>query len=339
MSYTESLRNKMNEYESLVREYDAKKTSDQYAAAISTAPFEFIQAIHVCELLEAFNGDNPPSRMRYDSASDAAAVYMKIMDFKNKKQEVLEMASAIVDAGEIADKINSLVAEDAYLSNSMKVEKNETVFNFAKRAMEVIAGYDSLLSHKFRDRFTESCIESLPTEELDKLVAGNIIRSVHMDNIPMKGSRGYEEKYRHLCIDVFDKKDICLGKYTQALKGVSFSNEDGKSRQELLAKIAEKLNKGENVDITAELGTYTPELGKPEPSVTVKWGNDIIGFLQKESARQIASWSDKRICINASVNKITGGEKNKDVYGCVIDVDVRAMINEMEKKETDKGKE
>lgn len=336
MSYTENLKIAMDQYEELKAKYDEILLSDSYAAAISNAPYEFISAIHVCELLAAFNEDTPPSVMHYDSAADAASTYTKIIDFKEKKDDVLEKASAIVTAGDCAEQINSLVKGNPYLPLSLSVKTDETVFSYAKKAMEEAIHYDEFLSKKFRDKFTVSCIESLSAEELDKLVSGKIIRSVHMDNIPMEGSKGYEEKYRHLCIDVFDKKDICLGKYSQTLKGVSFSNEDGKSRQDLLAAIAEKMKAGEQVEITAQLETYTPELGKPEPSVPVRWNGDIIGFLQRESARQIAEWSDRNIQINASLNKITGGEKDKkkDNYGCVIDVDIRAMVNENTKAET-----
>lgn len=338
MSYTDNLKNGMDEYEILVNEYGEKQASEQYVAAVNAAPFEFISAIHICELLEAFNTDKP-TKMRYNSASDAMATYMKIKDFKIKKEEVLEMADAIVDAGECADRINKLVSNNVYLPNSLKVEKNETLFDFAKKAIEMISYYDDYLSKRFRDRFTESCIESLSTEELDKLVTAGIIREVHMDNIAIHGSKAYEDRFRHLCVDVFGKQDISLGKYNQALVGVAYETDEGVSRQQLLAQIQDRVNAGEHVELTAELGTFTPELGKPEPAVSIKWEGQTIGFLQKEAAKQISEFSDRSIILKAELNKIVGGENDNRKFGCVIDLEIRTMIKGDTEQSMDAGKD
>lgn len=325
MSYSENLRSALDEYELLLKQFENKISSDRYATAVAAAPFEFISAIHICELLEAFNSDTV-SVMRFDSAKDAESTYLKLRNFKDKKDEVLEMADTIAEVGRDADKINDLVSENFYLSDSLKVVKDETNCFFAERAIKLASRYDELISRKFRDRFTESCIESLSTNDLDELVRNNIIRNQHMDSIAKTGTKEYKERYRHLCVDVFGREDVSLGTYEQSLKGVTFQNDDGVSRQEILKALDEKIKAGENIEIVASIETYTPELGEPEPSVRITHEGITVGFLPKESARQISEMSDKPIRLEAEIEKIAGGG---DVpYGCVVVVDVREMMKQ-----------
>lgn len=323
MSYTENLKTCTDEYEALLKDFEEKVSSEKYATAIAAAPFEFISAIHVCELLEAFNSDSS-SVMKFDSAKDAAATYAKIIGFKQKKDEVLEMADTVAEVGRDADKINDLVSSNPYLPNSLKVAKDETNCDFAERAIKMGSRYDDLLSRKFRDRFTESCIESLPVNELDELVANGIIRERHMDNIVKTGTPVYEERFKHLCVDVFGREDVSLGKYEQPLKGVTFENPDGVSRQSILKEMDEKIKAGETLNILASIEEYIPELGKPEPSVRITWNSKTIGFLPKESAKQISEMSNRPIRLQTKLEKITGG--GDVLYGVTVEVDVREMI-------------
>lgn len=333
MSYSENLKTCTEEYEALHRELEEKISSEKYATAIALAPFEFISAIHVCELLEAFNS-NSSSIMHFDSAEDAEATYTKIIKFKDKKDEVMEMADTVAEVGRDVDKINELVTSNPYLPNSLMVEKDETNCFFAEKAIKMASQYNELLSRKFRDRFTESCIESLSSKELDNLVSNGIIREQHMDSIAKTGSNTYVERYRHLCIDVFGKEDVSLGKYNQSLKGVTFENPDGESRQTILKKIDEEIKDGKEVSLSASVEEYTPELGAPEPSVRILWGDKTIGFLPKESARQISEMSDKPIRLETKLSKITGG--GEVLYGATVEVDIREMIKGDPSKRTDR---
>lgn len=323
MSYSENFKNCLEEYEAMYKIYDEKISSEEYAKAIAAAPFEFISAIHVCELLEAFNSDSS-SKMHFDSAVDAEATYNKIIGFKNKKDAVLEMADTIAEVGREADKINELVSSNFYLSDSLKIAKDETNCFFAEKTVKMASQYDTLLSRKFRDKFTESCIESLPINELDVLVSDRIIREQHMDNIIKTGTQSYKERFKHLCVDVFGREDVSLGKYEQNLKGVTFVNEDGTNRQSFLEELDKKIKAGDTVEIMASVETYTPDLGEPEPSVRITHDGRTIGFLPKESAKQISEMSDRPIRLEARISKITGG--GDVLYGCAVEIDVREMI-------------
>lgn len=331
MSYNENLKNRLGECEALIQKYEDGLSSERYVNAVANAPFEFISAINVCEMLDAYNDKENGTKMRYESADDAAMIYNKIVGFKQKKDIVLDNADAIVEVGKIADEINEMVSSDAYLPDSLKVAKDDVVFDFAERVISMASEYTKNLSKEFRDNFTESCLKSLPKSELDKLVSSKVIREIHLDNIPVTGSKAYEDNYRHLCVDIFNKTEVSIGKYEQKLVGVTFENPDGVKRQDLLKEIQTKIKNNEPVVVTATLGKYKPELGPEEPSVEIKWDNKTIGFLNKESARQIEEKSNKPIVLEASVKEVTGGDKA--IYGCNILVDVKAMVKEKENDE------
>lgn len=89
--------------------------------------------------------------------------------------------------------------------------------------------------------------------------------------------------------------------------GVTFNNEDGENRQDILSRMSG------SEDITVEKYTYNGE-----PAAYVKWGDKVIGNLSAELAGNLARKYPKAR-YTAEILEISGGVQT---FGCNIELDV-----------------
>lgn len=92
------------------------------------------------------------------------------------------------------------------------------------------------------------------------------------------------------------------------LVGVTFENEDGENRQDILSGMSG------NEEIEVEKYTYNGE-----PAAYVKWGNKVLGNLSAELAKDLArKYPNARY--TAEILEISGG--GVQTFGCNIELDV-----------------
>lgn len=351
MSYSVNLKKSMDEYQKLLNEYKEIVESERYAEIVRVMPFEFVSGLNICNLLTSFNNDDIHSRMQFQSAQDATAIYTRIIDFRNKDKELLESADFIMQAKLKADEINELVTENYYLPSHLKIKSDTYVESLAKECLEQIPHYQGLMTKKFRNRFTESCIESLPNEELDKLVMNHLIKTEHLDMISPIGTKEYEDHLSHLC-HVLNHNEIIVASYKQTLKGTSFDNEDGTKRQDILKDLEEAVKQNKSIKLAAEQYLYVPEVGKEEPAIRISWNGKTIGNIAKDVVFDILS-KYKNPEFKVDLKEITGGNHTVEslnsakpaqniYYGCNVDLKVYSMVpqktdqNIVENKEFEK---
>ncbi len=92
------------------------------------------------------------------------------------------------------------------------------------------------------------------------------------------------------------------------LVGVTFDNEDGENRQDILRTMT-----GDE-DITVEKYTYNGE-----PAACIKWGNKVLGNLSAELAKDLAR-KYPQAQYTAEILEISGG--GGQTFGCNIELDV-----------------
>lgn len=325
MSYPDNFKKYMESYKLLKDQYDSLTESDKYTEAYSKAPFELISAISICDTLKFFNNDDPQRRMEFTSAKDASSIYFEIINFRHKKDKVLEQADILIQAGDMESQINKLIEETPYLPQSLLIDIDTQTYEMAKECTKKIPEYPKLLSKKFRDRFTESCIEYLSMEELDALLLDKTIRNENLDTVVPFGSEQYNKHLLHLC-SVFGRDSILANEMKLSLRGVTFPNDDGTSRQELLKQIKEALSSGQKVNVTTTQCMFTPKLGTPEPSVQIDWNGKTIGFLAKDVAQHLAELPSTSTSLKTEILNVTGG--GDVVYGCDVNLKVYSMVKE-----------
>lgn len=331
MSYPDNFNKCMESYKSLKDQYDLLTESDKYTEAYSKAPFELISAINICDLLKFFNSDNTKRKMEFTSAQDASSIYFEIINFRHKKDKVLEQADTLIQAGNIESKINKLIESTPYLPQSLQIDMDAQIYDMAKECAKKIPEYPKLLSKKFRNRFTESCIEYLSVEELDALLLDKTIRNENLDTIAPLGSEMYNTHLLHLC-SVFGRDSILTNEMKLSLRGVTFPNDDGSSRQELLKQIKNTIDAGQKVNITATQCMFTPKLGTPEPSVQIDWNGKTLGFLAKDVAQHLTEFPPASTALKVGIRNITGG--GDVVYGCDVDLKIYSMVKDVSQEVT-----
>ena len=102
-----------------------------------------------------------------------------------------------------------------------------------------------------------------------------------------------------------------LKSITTKVVGVSFQNDDGTNRQEILSE----LSPGEAMFLN-----YFEYENEPAYSVTDSLGN-CIGNLSKSLANDLYQ-KYKDCYFVAQISDITGGYGNKGHYGCILDIDI-----------------
>ena len=158
-------------------------------------------------------------------------------------------------------------------------------------------------------------------------MAAKIIKANNLDMISPTGSEVYEQRLRHVC-DLLGRESIAIAEYNHKLRGVSFDNEDGENRQEILKCMSEAVERGEKIELTAEQYTYVPDVGESEPAIRILWNGKTIGNVSRGVVKDILEKTDSAISIMADFVAITGGGSVS--YGCDVNIDVYAIVKTAE---------
>lgn len=105
----------------------------------------------------------------------------------------------------------------------------------------------------------------------------------------------------------------------QAFDIITFSNDDGTDRQKYLKELKNQLDNNQIPYLKANLCEFIPPNKIPEPSIKITWNGNIIGFIPKEIAAEIASsYKDPQFKV-----KLEGISSGDDIpYGCTVKLDV-----------------
>lgn len=323
MSYQTELQAALNYYQKMLESYEQLVTSQRYFEIISTMPFEFLGATQLCDKLSLYERLEKKPRMFFNSKEEAFIFYQKLVGFPSKSKKLLEDAAYMAEVGQVAGEINKFASNSPYLGDTYKVIPNEDVITMAEKCLREIPQYRKKLTKNFRWNYIESVIMSLNQEELDWIVSKKVIRTEDIDHISLtETTNQYQEKVKHLCT-LLGRDLPAEAVYQVKLKGVTFTNDDGISRQEVIKKLQEMrtLHPERPVRLNAISYVYTPEVGNPEPALRIEWDGQCIGNVGKDVIAEIdAKFNHPQY--TADLITINGGE---DVaFGCQIKLGVIA---------------
>lgn len=321
-TYQEQYGEALTLYKTMLESYEELIFSSRYHEILSCMPFEFLNATQLCEKLTLFEKLDIKTRMNFTSADEAIVFYRNLVQFNRKTNQLLEDASYITNIGSIAAEINDYVMNSPYLGDTYCVQPNMDVISIAKKCLLEIPHYPQKLTKKFRWNFIESVIISLPKEDLKPLVDTKIIKTEDLDNISLiNDSEAYTEKIEYLC-NLLQRPLPYVCNYALKLKGVTFPNADGSSRQDNLNELIKykEEHKDEIITLSAEKYIYTPEIGDNEPAIRILWNGKEIGNIAKDVVQDI----EERFVnphFSVTLKEVTGGDKGLN-YGCMVDFNI-----------------
>lgn len=325
-------------YKQKLSEYEQLTDTPEYQEIISTMPFQFLNATQLCRKLQLFESLEKKPHMFFSTVDEAKVFYKNLISFKSQSAKLLEDAAYMAQVGDVAEQINHLAKNDPYLGPAYQVLPNMEIINLAKQCLTEIPQYPRMLTKAFRYNYIESCILSLNTSELEWLCKANIIKSEDIDHISLTESyNDYAEKIGFLCRH-FNRDAPIRQTFQVKLKGVTFANEDGSSRQDYLRELKSILDINPEADIKlrAESYTYVPETGSPEPAIRILWEDKCIGNIPKDMAADLLEKFNNPQ-YTADFVCLTGYQSDSYSIGCQIHLNVIASeyLQECSEKTTE----
>ena len=324
MGYKEQYNKSLSEYKEIMANYEKIITSPRYHEILSTMPFEFLNAIQLCEQLSLFQKLETKPKMSFSSLDEAKVFYRNLIHFNKKTEKLLEDASYIAEVGRLAKMVNDCAVNSPYLGKTFCIEVNTEITELAKKCLSEIPRFPDILTKKFRWNYIESVILSLDKNDLKSLVESKVIKANDIDHICLiTENQDYYEKIKYLC-EVLNHPQPIMQTYQLKLKGVTFPNDDGSSRQENLTML-KKYNEEHPdsiISLTAESYTYVPEIGDPEPAIKIAWDGKVIGNIGNDVVEEISK-KYKSPQMTATLEKVSGGD-DKMNFGCVIKLNIIA---------------
>ena len=349
MVYTEEMKEQMNTYTSLKQQYDELITSNQYARLCSALPYDMLQAKQTMETLEVFRELQGKPLMVFKCVEEAEVLASNLHKIGKPKyqQALLNDAAFLNKIAALAEQINALVKTSPALNDNLTVSYDNKLAQIAYDCLKLIPKYPEFATYEFRHTFVESCLYSLKKEEIDVMVSRKFFKAkdveslVRLEHPTTEEEIKREENLKHLCFQLNVPTPL-VEERTERLKGVSFPNDDGTSRQEVLKEIAEYKKAGNEIILTTEEYVFEDKAKNiKEPAIRVLWNGKCAGNLSAELVKEIKT-NYLNPTLNIEYGVITGGNpmdnEETPIYGMEFKLYIHAM-DKIKKEEAQKEPE
>lgn len=282
MGYLEERNKQYEKYEKMWKAWDEVINKTDYFNICSQMPFEFLRAKQSAETLTLVKEMGEDSKLKFSRVDEAISLYSKIVNTMKDKDTLLDNASLIVKADDLAKEINAFVDSTPYLSDNLKVSEGGSVVSIANQVIKMLPDYPELMTRSFLRIYIESCIDSFSKEGLALVAKAKCITKNGLTDIRKDGTPEFKQKLEYLKEILGVPAVIHYPKIT--VVGVTYSNDDGVSRQELLRAMKE----ADNLKITLNPTVFEKD-GVSKPAIEVLWGNSLVGYLGQELASNLTS--------------------------------------------------
>ncbi len=322
-----------NKYNLLINELNEMKMNDTYKDAVNSASFEFLRALYLAKRIDIYTNSEEGRKpvFIFTSAQEALSTYADIVNFPKMSEKLLSKAVIINQVDRKISEINDLVKSSDYLTSDYLIEQTDTqVNNLAKEVLSLIPKTEKSLNKELRLDILKDICNQFNSVQVGHLADKKMFRISDIDNlVKVVTTDNGKANIKALCnkfnLDVVPVKTEVL-----RIKGCTFNNEDGTSRQGNIRELETYINaNGIAPALRVENFTYKPEIGEEEPAARIIWGDKELGVLPRDVAIELHnSYADK--IITAKANKILGGGNVS--YGVEITLDIceKAKVKEQE---------
>ena len=327
MEYEQIYHNSKENYNKLLNQYYEIINTTDYQAIISSKSFSLLKAYYVAKQIETYA--NAPAGKKpvfeFDSLSEAVSFYNKVINYKEYSKNILNSASLIVSADKVAERLNTYVALSDYLENDLTIPREVNITKLSKECLELIPKCQKELTPEFRINLLKDMLNTFSPKQITVLATNNIIKRDDIESLIKYNTNEKFAKNINILCKGFKLEYLPKESYNIKVKGTTFTNEDGTSRQEYLKELLNYINiTGKKPAIVLEKYTYKPEIGNPEPAIRIKWGERTLGHLPKDITDVLYNDYANDI-YTVSINNIVGGGKVK--YGLDIKLNISEDLN------------
>lgn len=315
-------------YDGILKNYTQITDTQEYKDALYSTPFAFLRVLYLARRIDFYTvaeaGKKPI--FEFNSVQEALSTYNDTMNFKEIVATLLDKASLIVQADTIAEKLNNYVTLSDYLDNNLTVERNTLVPPIARECITVLPRAVREISEELRLDMLKDMLNTFNEKQINILASKNVFKREDIDALARISVTENAKKNLGVLCKGFGLKATPIKSMELNIKGVTFANEDGSSRQEYLKELDEYIKTtGNRPVLTIEPYTYYPELRTPEAAARIYWGQKCLGNLPRDIAIQVhEEYTDK--LMTASVINVVGG--NDVSYGLKITFDICEPILE-----------
>lgn len=329
----------MNNYNKLLKQLEAITKTEIYEKAIYDMPFSLLRTLYLAQRIEIFTEapENKKPEFKYTSIQDALVTYRDMVQYKKNLNALLDAASLILEADKIVDKINTYVKLSDYLNDSLLIKKHDNLTKIAKECIDTLPKCQDSITTELRYALLKDMLNQFKEDQILILLDKKIITPKDYNHFAkLNYSENFKNNLTFICKH-FGLSEKLLFAQEFRLKGVSYLNEDGTNRQDILKNLKEVSEKDSTVSLQLRPFIYRPPLGSPEPAVAVLWEGKELGYLPKEISAQLHN-EYKDNTSDVEFVKVLGGEKNDTTgktmnYGLCIKLSIYEIEQEKEHNE------
>jgi hypothetical protein len=332
IKYEQIYEHAQNNYDKLLKAYKSVVSTPEYKDAVYAAPFEFLRMLYLAKRIDLYaqakDGEKPD--FKFTSVQEALSTYNDIMMFSDGVQELLDKAALIEQADMLAKKLNGYVTLSDYLGNDLCVPENSTVVPIAKECITMFPKAKREISPELRIHILNNMLHTFGEKQTAILASKNVFSKGDINALaPLATTDKAKTNISVLCTG-FNVSLVQIKSAELNLKGVTFNNEDGTSRQEYLKELETAIKEtGEKPSLTLKTYAYTPKIGSPEPAVAVYWKDKCIGNLPKDVAGEIHEKYADKVLAASVLETVGGGDVS---YGVKISLNICEPIKDTSKE-------
>lgn len=294
-------------YQELVDELGDYTSGCRRAKSIS---FALTDENRVLEKLKLLNENKEESSLGFGSVKEAVAFLKSVTSFPDRRKQMINNATEVYLFTKKIREINRFVKENPFLGNECMYPDHREAGRAAKEYLNNAPSFSALYNKDAQVNIWTSCCFEFTKAEMEELLKEFSPHPDIIEGLPVFNNEKYLANLsaiKSTAEILFEKVEECKVR----LKGVTFNNDDGSSRQEYLKKLQEACKTGPQL-LRAHKWTYNGD-----PAIKVYWGEKEIGGLPAAFAKELAE-KYAHYEVELTVENVAGGDDFN--YGCEVNV-------------------
>lgn len=323
LNYSAIIQQKRKERQDYIDKLNAMKEEHKICELQTKYALELHDYNLLLEKMKLFSELKTPEYPPFLNKGEYLATRNKLLSFGEKRGELLDVATTLYTYEENIRRCNAVLEKSVLDGDSYIVGQNNIIYNSAKTFLKNAYNFNKYLTQDFMRAISLSAINSLPEKDIVALAKEGFITIEDVENAPETTQNKQNLTALRCELEIAPPVSET---HQIRLKGVSYKNEDGSSRQEYLKELSE--SKDKKITIIPFLFYNTKE-NRDEPAAEVIWGEKCIGNLPADF---VIALNEKysNIKYSAEVDKVVGGGDFN--YGCHINLTITGYAKNREPK-------